>query len=404
MPELTRRRWIAAAGAATAAAGLPAPGEAAPGSGRSEASPLPAPLGPEVYRERQAKLRSGAKARGWDALIATPSTNLAYSCGLSMPRSERLTALVLLVDGPAVLVTPSFEEANVTRDAIFDDVRTWQEDQDPIALTAKLLAKRTVGVEGSTAFSTASVLATAAEARTRDATAVFDELRAVKSDLELSFMKDAGRRTIAAISGTHEKLRAGMTERDVQGILSQEFSRLGVSGGGLVQFGSSSALPHGGPRDRELTKGDAVLIDCGCRVRGYTSDVTRTVAFGKPSDEFRKVYAIVDRAQTAGIEALAAGKTGEEVDRAARKVIEDAGYGAYFTHRLGHGLGMDGHEPPYLVKGNTKPLVAGNAVTIEPGIYLPGKFGVRIEDDYGVREKGLASLSVRTQELVVLNG
>jgi Xaa-Pro aminopeptidase len=144
------------------------------------------------------------------------------------------------------------------------------------------------------------------------------------------------------------------------------------------------------------------LIDCGCRVRGYTSDVTRTVAFGPPSDELRRVYAIVDRAQTAGIEALAAGKTGEEVDRAARKVIEDVGYGAYFTHRLGHGLGMDGHEQPYLVKGNTKPLVAGNVVTVEPGIYLPGKFGVRIEDDYGVKGKGLVSLSVRPAELVVL--
>jgi Xaa-Pro aminopeptidase len=139
-------------------------------------------------------------------------------------------------------------------------------------------------------------------------------------------------------------------------------------------------------------------------VRGYTSDVTRTVAFGTPSDEFRKVYEIVDRAQTAGIETLEAGKTGEEVDRAARKVIEGAGYGASFTHRLGHGLGMDGHEQPYLVRGNTKPLVAGNTVTIEPGIYLPGKFGVRIEDDYGVKEKGLASLSVRPSGLVVLKG
>jgi Xaa-Pro aminopeptidase len=171
-----------------------------------------------------------------------------------------------------------------------------------------------------------------------------------------------------------------------------------------VQFGASASLPHGGPRDRELAKGDAVLIDCGCRVRGYTSDVTRTVAFGAPSDEFRKVYAIVNRAQLAGIEALAAGKPAEDVDRAARKVIEDAGYGAYFTHRLGHGLGMDGHEQPYLVEGNAKPLVAGNVVTVEPGIYLPGKFGVRIEDDYGVREKGLASLSLRAGELVILKG
>ena len=147
-----------------------------------------------------------------------------------------------------------------------------------------------------------------------------------------------------------------------------------------------------------------MLIDCGCRIRGYTSDVTRTVSSGPPSEEFRKVYAVVDRAQTAGIEALAAGRTGEEVDRAARKVIEDAGYGQYFTHRLGHGLGMDGHEQPYLVKGNRTPLVAGNSVTVEPGIYLPGKFGVRIEDDYAVGEKETVRLSARPQSLVILKG
>jgi Xaa-Pro dipeptidase len=404
MPNLTRRRWIAAAGAAAAASRLPGSVVAAGSTRAAVPTPLPAPLGPEVYRERQTKLRSGAKARGWAALVVTPSTNLAYSCGLSMGRSERLTALILVTDGPAVLVTPSFEESNVARDAIFDDVRTWQEDEDPIALAAKLFTRKTVGIEGSTAFSTASRLAAAAGARAEDATAVFDALRQIKSEQELGFIREAARRTVAAISATHDKLQAGMTERDVQTILSQEFSRLGVSGDGLVQFGSSAALPHGGPRDRELTKGDAVLIDCGCRVRGYTSDVTRTVAFGAPSDEFRKVYRIVDRAQTAGIEALAAGKAGEDVDRAARKVIEDGGYAAYFTHRLGHGLGMDGHEQPYLVKGNKEPLLAGNVVTIEPGIYLSGKFGVRIEDDFGVLEKGVAGLSERPGELVVLRG
>jgi Xaa-Pro dipeptidase len=402
MTKLTRRRWIAAGGLAAASSlTTRSASEATP---RPGAPPLPPPPKPDVYRERQAKLRAGAKARGWDALLVTPSTNLAYASGLSMGRSERLTVLIVFSDGPAVLVTPSFEESNVTRDATVDEVKTWKEDEDPIALAAKLVAKKTVGIEGSTAFTTVSLLAAASDARTEDATAVFDALRAVKSEEELAFIKDAGRRTVAAISATHEKLRDGLSEREVSMILSQEFSRLGVRGDGLVQFGPSAALPHGGPGDRALTKGDAVLIDCGCRVRGYTSDVTRTVGFGPPSDEFRKVYAIVDRAQTAGIEALAAGKTGEEVDRAARKVIEDAGYGAYFTHRLGHGLGMDGHEQPYLVKGNTKPLVAGNVVTVEPGIYLPGKFGVRIEDDYGVKEKGLASLSVRSQQLVVLKG
>ncbi|HLN80628.1 MAG TPA: Xaa-Pro peptidase family protein, partial [Thermoanaerobaculia bacterium] len=302
MTNFTRRRWIAAASAVAAASKIP-PDRGSAANPRQQAAPLPQLLPPDVYRDRQAKLRAGAKSRGWDVLLVTPSTNLAYSCGLSMPRSERLTALILLVDGPAVLVTPSFEESNVTRDATFDEVKTWQEDQDPIALAAKLFAKKAVGVEGSTAYSTASLLGAAAGTRTEDATAVFDALRQVKSEQEFAFIKEAGRRTVAAISATHEKLQAGMTERDVQQILSQEFSRLGVSGDGLVQFGSSTSLPHGGPRDRELAKGDAVLIDCGCRVRGYTSDVTRTVAFGAPSDEFRKVYAIVNRAQLAGIEA-----------------------------------------------------------------------------------------------------
>ena len=401
MTKLTRRHWIASAGAAAAVATVPAAPIAA---AVPEQPPLPPRPKAEVYRERQAKLRAAAKSRGWQTVLVTPSTNLAYATGLSMGRSERLTALLLFTEGPAVLVTPAFEESNVTRDAIVDDVKTWQEEQDPVAIAAKLLTGKTVGIEGSTAYSTASLVSTAASAKTEDATPVFDALRSVKSEEELSFIREAGRRTVLAIAGTHARLRRGMTEQDVSAILEGEFAKVGVRGDGLVQFGPSSALPHGGPGDRALSRGDVVLIDCGCRVRGYTSDVTRTVSFGTPSDEVRKVYGIVDCAQVAGIAALDAGRTGEEVDRAARKVIEDAGYGDFFTHRLGHGLGLDGHEQPYLVKGNRKPLVAGNTVTIEPGIYLPGKFGVRIEDDYGVKEKGLASLSVRPTSLVILGG
>jgi Xaa-Pro aminopeptidase len=148
-----------------------------------------------------------------------------------------------------------------------------------------------------------------------------------------------------------------------------------------------------------------VLIDAGCKVRGYSSDVTRTICFGPPTDEIRRVYAAVDKSQLAGITALKAGATGEEVDRAARAVLEEAGYGAAFTHRLGHGLGMDGHEEPYLVRGNKRALVAGNTVTVEPGVYLPERFGVRIEDDYAVRESSPpGSLSVRPSELVVIGG
>jgi len=391
---------MAATGAAAAAAAWPAKLSAA-----ETAAPLPPPLPAEVFRDRQARLRAGARAVGIDVLYATPSTNLAYSANLAIGRSERLTALLLFVDGPAVLVTPSFEADNHRRDAVVDDVVTWKEDEDPEALVAKTLGKaRVVGIEGSTAFATAARLRAATSVEERDATQIFDALRTVKSAEEQALIRDAARRTSLAIAATHKRLSRGVTEREVATWLEQEFQKQGVSGGGLVQFGPSAALPHGGPGDRRLAAGDVVLIDAGCKVRGYTSDVTRTVCFGPPSDELRKVYATVDRAQRAGIDALMAGVPGEDVDRAARKVIEDAGYGAFFSHRLGHGLGMDGHEQPYLVRGNRTPLAAGNTVTIEPGIYMPGKLGVRIEDDYCAAASGApVSLSTRPGELVVLS-
>jgi Xaa-Pro dipeptidase len=398
--RLTRRHWMAAAGAATAAAALPE--SLAP---RPDVAPaLPAALRPDVFRERQTKLRAAAKARGLDALVVTPSTNLAYTANVSMGRSERLTALFLLTEGPAVLLTPSFEEDNVKRGAVFDELATWKEDEDPFAQAARILAHaRTVGVEGSTAYATVTRLLGAAPLQAQDAGAAFDALRMVKGPEERALLTDAARRTNLAIAATHRRLTRGVTESDAATMLEQEFRRLGVHGDGLVQFGPDAAVPHGGPGDRRLAAGDVVLIDAGCRVQGYTSDVTRTVAFGTPADEVRRVYAVVERAQLAGIDALRAGAAAEDVDRAARRVIEDAGYGAFFTHRLGHGLGMDGHEHPYLVRGNGAPLAAGNTVTIEPGIYLPGKFGVRIEDDYGVLETAPpASLSTRPGELVIL--
>jgi Xaa-Pro dipeptidase len=396
---LNRRQWMTATGAAAAAALAPPP---LPAASAPEPA-LPPALGPGAFRERQARLRAAAKASGVAALFVTPSTNLAYAANLGIGRSERLTALVLLTEGPAVLVTPFFEADNHRRDAVVDDIVTWREDEDPIAITARLLARGPVGIEGTTAYDTATRLAAAASLETRDATETFDAERRVKSPEEQAFIREAARRTNLAIEATHRGLAAGKTEGEISALLESAFQGLGVRGGGLVQFGPSAAFPHGGPGERRLAKGDVVLIDAGCKVRGYTSDVTRTAAYGAASDDVRKVYAAVDRAQLAGIAALSAGASGEDVDRAARKVIEDAGYGAAFTHRLGHGLGLDGHEPPYLVRGNTAPLAAGNTVTIEPGIYLPGRFGVRIEDDYAVRLAAVpGSLSARPAELVIL--
>jgi Xaa-Pro dipeptidase len=237
-----------------------------------------------------------------------------------------------------------------------------------------------------------------------DASGLFDGLRGVKTVEEQALIRDAAARTERAIAATQARLAEGMTEREGAEILASAFRQQLVKGDGLVQFGPSAALPHGGPGDRKLEKGMCVLIDCGTRVHGYASDVTRTAAFGSATDELRAVYATVDAAQRAAASVVRAGAIPEDVDRAARRVIDAAGYGDSFTHRLGHGLGMDGHEFPYLVKGNRTPLAAGNVCTLEPGIYLPGKLGVRIEDDVAARADSLEWLSTRPRELVILPG
>jgi len=391
MRSFTRRSLLGgvAAGAAASVARVRAEAPPAPAL-----PPMPPPLPKEAFRQRQDEVREEMRRRRIDALFVTPSTNLRYLANLSIGRSERLTALLLPVSGPAVVVTPFFERPRSEKDGVFDRIETWQESEDPFALCGKVLGTgRTVAVEGSTAIHAADRLRAEAGAALRDGTDLLDALREVKSPAEQGFIRAAGVRTVAAIEATWARLRAGMTEREGAAILSEEFERVGTPSDGLVQFGPSSALPHGGPGGRRLSPGDVVLIDCGCRIEGYTSDITRTAAFGHAGEKVRRVYDVVERAQRAGIEALRAGVAGEKVDAAARKVIVDAGFGEFFTHRLGHGLGMDGHEPPYLVSGNARPLAAGNVETVEPGVYLPGEFGVRIEDDYAVTAGGSERLS-----------
>lgn len=407
-PPLTRRLLLATAplGAlAMLAPPLVANPEGEPASaGKAPAvPPLPPPLPSDVFRERQEKALAEAAKRSFDSLVVLPSTTYRYLTNTDPGRSERLIALLLRAGMPATIVTPFFEEERVKRDAVFSRTASWQEHEDPAALVAKLLSGSTrVGLEGSTDVFSAERLRAATGAACADATAVFDALRTVKSEAEKALIRDAASRTTAAIAATQKRFREGMTEEEVGEILAGEFRNLLVRGGGLVQFGSSAALPHGGPGERRLRKGDVVLMDCGCRVRGYSSDVTRTAAFGPPTDEARKVYATVDAAQRAGMAAFRAGAVPEDVDRAARKIIDDAGFGDFFTHRLGHGLGMDGHEAPYLVRGNRTSLTAGNVCTIEPGIYIPGRLGVRIEDDFAATSGGNEPLSKRSGELLVL--
>ena len=199
-----------------------------------------------------------------------------------------------------------------------------------------------------------------------------------------------------AIAASFDQLQPGMRDVDVAEIVSKELEKRGTRGGALVQFGPQSALPHGGTVDAVLAENTVVLIDGGCRFQGYSSDITRTRWFGEaPSAKFKEIYGVVRAAQDAAMAAVRPGVEAQMIDKAARDVITKAGYGQYFTHRLGHGMGMDGHEPTYMVHGNTRKLEPGFVFSVEPGIYRLGDFGVRLEDDYMCTETGGELLSRR---------
>ncbi len=366
-------------------------------------------LGPQVFAQRIARAQDALRTHNLDLLVVEPSTDFQYFASYNPGRSDRLILLMIPAAGAPVIVCPSFEVERIKRNTTISDARGWEEQEDPWALVAKAaLQLKPRGREGIVAIepttSYQSYVRLVSKLRgwiPHDGAPVTERLRIIKSPEEITLIRQAIAATEASIAATFSQLAVGMTERDVAQLLSREMTSRSSPGGGLVQFGPSSALPHGGPSAGQLTRETVVLIDAGSRVEGYTSDITRTIWFGDaPSDEFKKVYNIVHDAQTAAIENAKPGVTQcQQVDRAARKVITDAGYGQYFTHRLGHGMGMDGHEPPYMVEGNTLLLEPGIVFTDEPGIYQLGKFGVRIEDDCMMTPTGVEVLSHRPSKL-----
>ena len=366
-------------------------------------------LGPEVFAKRIERLQAELKTRKLELFVAEPSTNFQYFTGYNPGRSERLILLMVPLSGAPVLICPSFEIERMKRNAAVSDVRGWEEQQNPWKLVKKAGQEMkpahrngSVAVEPSTSYQSFLNLEDQLGGwKFNNAAPVTERLRIIKSPEEVALIREAIAATEASIAATFAQLAVGMTERDVATLLSREMASRGSPGGGLVQFGPSSALPHGGPSAGALQRETVVLIDAGSRVQGYTSDITRTIWFGDaPADEFKKVYNTVHDAQTAAIENAKPFTTMcQAVDRAARKVITDAGYGQYFTHRLGHGMGMDGHEVPYMVEGNETRLEPGMVFTDEPGIYQLNKFGVRIEDDCVVTETGIEVLSHRPQKL-----
>jgi Xaa-Pro dipeptidase len=344
-----------------------------------------------VARLRAAQDRLAAA--GGDCLFATPSTNLAYLSGISFQRSERLTAVFVPRDGEPSLLVPAFEEARARAMTPIARVVTWAETEDPFAKAAELLAAQrgTLLVEPSTAYEDVERLLSAAKGWIPlSAGALFAGMRMVKGAEELAAIRRAIELGIRRFQDAFRRITPGVSEEEISGAFG---------GDNVVQFGPSAAIPHGSATSRRLEKNEAVLIDAWDNPDGYFYDITRSTFFGKPTDEYRKIWEIVFEAQGAAIATAAPGVTCGEVDAAARAVIEKAGYGSFFTHRLGHGLGMDVHEPPYMVSGNSIRLEPGMTFTSEPGIYLPGKFGVRIEDDIVVTGSGAESLSPRPQRL-----
>jgi Xaa-Pro dipeptidase len=287
-------------------------------------------------------------------------------------------------------------------------VFTWHEDVSPYTLIASSLKERglatgKLGIEETVKFVFADGIGKAMPAATvTSATTITAGCRMIKSPAELALMRLASSVTLQAYEAAWKSVREGMTEREFGAVIGSAYQALGFQGFSSVTVGEYSASPHGSTQPQKIREGTIVMIDDGCRVEGYNSDITRTFVLGKPTDKMRQVFEIVHKAQSAALAAARPGVPCEAVDAAARKVIEDAGYGPgykYFTHRVGHGLGMDGHEWPYLVRGNKLPLAPHMTFSDEPGIYIPGEFGVRLEDDMHITDSGAELLTPQSPSL-----
>jgi len=362
------------------------------------------PIRTEEFQARIARaqqLMSEAKPR-FDALYVTPGTTLVYYTGIRWWPSERLLALLLPRQGEPALVCPAFEEGRVRELVRWPiEIRTWQEDESPYALAANWFAERGIragraGIEETTRYAFFDGLRRAAPSlEYASADEVTVGCRAQKSEHEIELMRLACAATCDVYRATFASLREGMKQSEVADMVARGYQRMGLRGEAFVLFGPAAAMPHGTRENRSLREGDAVLMDDGTSVEGYQSDVTRTGVFGKPSEKLRRAFEIVRRAQDAALAAAVAGRECGSVDDAARKVIVDAGFGPgykYFPHRLGHGMGMDGHEWPYLVRGNRTILKPGMTFSNEPGIYVVGDYGLRCEDDMVIAESGTAHL------------
>jgi Xaa-Pro dipeptidase len=334
----------------------------------------------------------------------TTGTSLRYFTGARWWPSERFFGVVLTRDAEPVWVAPAFEKARAQEQIqVGSDIRTWEEHASPYEVVLGILRDRKVatgviGIDETTPYLFAeSIGRAAAAAHLRSASEVTWGCRSIKDEHELQLMRRACELTLRAHRAVFRSLREGMMQAEASSLSERAFERLGMTGGSLVLFGPDAAFPHGTTNPRGLRTGDVVLIDGVGTLLDYCGDISRTAVFGAPpSERQRRIWDVVRKAQEAAFHAARPGVEAQSVDAAARRVIEEAGFGAgylSFTHRLGHGIGMDGHETPYLVRGNTTLLQPGMCFSDEPGIYLPGELGVRHEDIMTITADGAANLT-----------
>jgi Xaa-Pro aminopeptidase len=370
---------------------------------------MPVEFTTDDYAARMGRAAEHAAAAGFTGLLVTPGPDLTYLSAYSpTAMTERLTLLVLVPGREPTLVVPKLErpDAEKATGAPAMDMLDWLDGSDPYVAAAQLLdpAGRYAISDAAWAMHLLGLQRTLPQTTYTSLTDGLPMLRAVKDQHELDRLESAGAGADAAFEEILGVRFAGRTEDEVAADLATLLRKHGHSQVDFTVVGSgpNGANPHHEAGPRTIETGDAVVLDFGGLRDGYGSDTTRTVSVGPPDDEVRSVYEIVKAAQQAAFEAVRPGVECQEIDRVARKVIADAGYGEFFVHRVGHGIGLTTHEPPYMVEGERQTLVPGMCFSIEPGIYLPGQFGVRIEDIVTVTPDGGRRFNNTTHELQIV--
>jgi Xaa-Pro dipeptidase len=399
---IQRRSFLAGSVASAAAMTVPLTSVAAAAVEELTPIPLPPPIGQAERLQRIAGAKRLMQQNGIGSVIVESGSSLDYLTGVQWHRSERLTAAVIPAHGDPIIVTPFFESPSIKETlAIPAEIRTWNEDEDPLKLVADFLKERgvagePVGFEETDRYFIVDRLAGQLPGmKPVSAKPVVRALRLIKSPAELALMQTANDITIRAMRHAGESARTGMTPADYSAAIDAATVKLGGSPEfALVLIDEAAALPHGSRKPQVTKRGSTVLFDCGCSVHGYQSDISRTFVFGAaPTADQRKVWNQVHEGQQIAIRAAKVGVPAGSVDDAVRRAYESWGYGPGYelpglSHRTGHGIGMDGHEPAYLVHGDMTPLAPGMCFSDEPGIYIPGRFGVRLEDCWHMTETG----------------